>query len=284
MKKVKIPKVKFSSNLVQPILTIVLIALIVFFVFKSLPGDTFKKDNSYKQVTRDVSFSEAADNFLNSSFQVYTRGSLLVKSSNTTSTKNIDPSKQNTSSPSNQVQVTENKYDDLFFYVDKSAVKRIDLKSYTQNESLFFNEKKEIVFVSNSTKSYTLYPVPGEDQKDAKLLFDSTNQIMQQLFPLVPLIQDYKQEKFNPVLRSYNLYSGKWQHPLFTSGEVVDVILETDPISGLFRSFNVSHSFITTPSSIFFDFKKYDINSALYATPSDYKSLPVDAKYLSKKK
>lgn len=275
-----------KASIIQPILSLILIGVLVVLVVQFFIGKrSDANDTSLRQLTRKVTLDEAVNKYMGNSYESYTQGSLIVKNSKNFSSeadKSIDPQKASEPSPTS-VNATENKYDDMFFTLDKGQIKKLDLRSYGQNETLFFNEKGEIVFQSNSDKTYSIYPIPAEGEKDAQLLFDSTKQLMQDLYPLGALIRDYKAGKFNPVERAVNVYSGKWQHPLFTSGEIVDVFVELNPVNGLFTSFSVVHSFTSTPSRIFFDFKPLtqDLNSIL-KVPGDYKQVELKTKYKAK--
>jgi hypothetical protein len=277
----KFLRVLAKPSIIQPILSVVLILMLVLLIFQFVDSRNGAKDSaSLRQLSRKVTFDDAVNKYLSGTYESYTRGSLLVKNASLQSTESINP--QNNSTQPTSVTATENKFDDLFFIIDKGNIRKLDLKTFGQNESLFFNDKGEIVFLSNTDKSYSVYPVPAEGEKDAELLFTSTKQMMQDLYPLVAVIRDYKDGKFNPVERAANIYSGKWQHVLFTSNEIVDVYLETNPTNGLFTSITITHQFTSSPSAIYFDFKDTKDMSSALQVPSGYKNVELKTKYKAK--
>lgn len=280
----RILKALTKASVIQPVLTFVLIILLVVMVTQFFGGKFSNNNASVKrELTRKVTFDSAAAKYTSTSYEAYTRGSLLVKNTQRASidigNKSINP--QATTQPS-AIGATENKYDDLFFVLDNGLVKKLDFKTFGQNESLFFDKKDQIIFVSNTNSAYSLYPVPAETEKDALLLFSSTRQMLQEVFPLVSLIRDYKDGKFNPVERATNLYSGKWKHALFTSDEITDVFLETDPYTGLFSSFTVAHGFANVTSRIVFDFKPLKIDESIFSVPNGFTQVPLEIKYKAK--
>jgi hypothetical protein len=271
----KIPESLKRMSLIQPILTTVLIGLVIILVFQFFGDDTKNNNSGYQEISKAVSFEEAVAKFQSGSFEVYTRGTLVVKNDRSASSlikSNVSGSPTPTPSVSTSSAV-ENPYEDLFFFVNNGQVKRLDIRTYGQNESIFYNKSNEIVNLSNTAKAYTVNPIPPESDKTASLAYQAYYNVLQSYFPLIPLIKDFQAGKFNPTLRSTNLYSGKWKHYLYTSDEVVDVIIQTEPETGLFRSFIVANSFTSTPSQIYFDFKSYDSNQAIDNIPVDFKKL-----------
>jgi hypothetical protein len=273
----KIPGFLKKASVIQPILTLVLIGLIIAMGFQFFGNRANSNDPQYKEISKNLSFDEAVRKFTTGTYEIYTRGTLITKSDRSTAI-NSQPSKTPTPSVAS-VTAVENSYEDLFFFVQNGAVRRVDIRTYGQNESIFYNSKGEIVNLSNTAKAYTVNPIPAETDINASLAYQAYSNVLQSYFPLIPIIKDYQAGKFTPVLRSNNLYSGKWKHFLYTSDEVVDVIIQTEPETGLFRSFLVANSFTTTPSQIYFDFRVYSSTSAIDAIPADYKKLePVKAK------
>lgn len=264
-----------KSSSIQPILTVILVGVLAVLIFQ-FSSKSNKPSETLKEIAREVSFEEASNKFLTSSLQVYTRGSVFSKGKDEVlPTPTEDPENPVTQTPiptptNTKIQIAENKYNDIFFLIQNSAVKRIDTDSFGKSDSRFFNDKSELVLLNNTDKIYKTYASPSPDDKDNSILYRSTQELFNEFFPLIPLLKEYKEGKFNPVERSYNLYSGKWQHPFFTSGEVTDVFLETDPTSGIFRSITIVHTFTKTQSRIFFDFKQKEINLDTYKIPQGY--------------
>jgi hypothetical protein len=259
------PKKRFTlpkSNLVQPILTVVLIGLLIVLV-----------------VYRKVSFDEASKKFETGSYEIYTRGSLLVKKIPTAT--QVDPS-QKQSTTEKTVEFEENPYNNLFFYTNSGQVKRLDVKTNGEDVTYFHTPKNEVVIMNVPTKTYTVYPVPDDSEKKAIEVFNGINNVIQSTFPLIPLLKEYREGKFNPVEKSQNLYTGQWQHPLFTSGEVLDVFIETDTDTGLFKSFNVTQNVQAPASRIFFDFKVLENPTNIYNIPTGYTEVPVKTPYKPK--
>jgi len=277
-----------KPNILQPILTAVLIGALALLIFKFGSGAN-KSDstsqNTLQEVTKKVSFQDAADKFMNNSYQVYTQGSLIVKggTSNVFSF-NQNPTTTPVASPSPQAAAA-NSYDNLFFYLDKGEIFRIDYTTYGLDSTLMINDKNEIVAMDNRNKTYAVYPVPTQDNKQASLVYYSYESILKNLFPFKQLISDYQANKFVPTERDLNLYSCQWKNSLFTSGETVTVTIETDPATGVFKSFSAPHSFSTVPTNISFDFRSNNLTQKLKTPPSDYKqiALPTDTPTPTKK-
>jgi len=271
----------FKSGAFQPVLTLVLIALMIVLAIQLLGNNNSKNNTTdeVREISRRVSFEEAANNYFNGTYNVLTNGSLYVRDFSNTS---ITGTPQLTSTPSvTDIPIVENKFDNIFFIMDKGSLKRVDAKSYGLNSSLFFNRKGEIVFMDNSNKQYTLYKVPADTEKDAVTLFSSTDlAFKQRLFPLSTLLSDYNDKKYNPVERAYNVYSGKWTNASFTDGKTVDVTIQTDPVSGVISAMSIAST--NPPSVIYFEFRKLDSVSNYDDIPSDFKSLPVPADYKAK--
>lgn len=259
-----------KSKYGQSLLTLLLVGAIVFVLVKFAGNND--GDSSVKEIARQVTFDEAADKFLNNSYQIYTRGSLFVKAAEATPTPS---STDATPTPisTQTIKISETKYNDLFFYSQNSQIKRIDRTTYDRNTSRYFLENGNLVFLDNINKLYAEYVKPTDENLQDRLIFESTQQLISEFFPLGPLINEYKAGKFTPVERAYNLYSGKWQHSFFTSGEVVEIFLETDPTSGLFRSLSIVHEFSTSQTRIFFDFKEKAFTPELISIPEGYRKV-----------
>jgi hypothetical protein len=272
---------KFNrSNIIQPILTVVLIALLGFLVYRFgfSKNQNGSDGTTLRQVNRKVSLDQAISKYLDNSYEIYTRGVLFVK--NAQDTNGVNPEKA-TVTPSAQVAVTQNEYN-YFFYTDKGTIHRLDYKNLGKNESLFKDSKGNLVFVDNVSKSYTVYPLPDESETKVVEFFKGTDQVLQETFPLTALIKDYKAKKFNPVEESTNTFVGKWQHQLFTSNEVVTVIIQTDPSNELFRKMRIVHGFIQTPSDLSFDFIKTDNVKELNIIPAGYTEIALKSDYKKK--
>lgn len=270
-----------DKNGFQPILTIILILVVIGFGFAF-----FFQNNSNSnlvqevEVTRRITFDEAANRFLNEDFEVLTRGNLYVKD---LSTQTVDPKTQTQSTPSpsvTQISLIENKYEDVFFLSSKSQIKKVDAKTFGINGSIFFNSKGELVFLDNVNKQYTIYKIPDDSEKKVVELFKGVDLTFKEnLFPLTPLIQDYKEKKFNPIenTKVQNLYSGRWQHPVYTNNEVSTVAIQTDPNTGLFSAMFIASS--NPPSQLYFDFRKVESLEGFDTIPEDYKSVPPVTEY-----
>jgi len=273
-----------KSGAFQPILTVILIGFLLVFAFQLVQNRNNSASSSESQIrelTQKIKFEDAVNNYYGGKFNVLTNGSLFVRANN--SALNVtNPSLSSSPTPSvTEVPIVENKYDNLFFVMDKGELKRIDAKSFGLNSSLFFNRKGEIVFLDNSSKKFTLYKVPADSEKDAVTLFSSTElAFKEKLFPLSALLKDYKDEKFNPVERAYNVYSGKWTNPVYTDSRMVDVVLQTDPLTGVFSAMFIASS--NPPSTIYFDFRKVDSLENYDQIPADYQSVDVPKKYKTK--
>lgn len=267
---------------IQPILTVVLIIIILFFAIYFFQSGNNNQAVQEVDLTKKLSFEDAVNNFLSNDYEVYTQGVLYVKSKES---QDINTSVQSTPTPSvTQISLVENKYDDVFFLLQNGKVVKIDAKTFGINGSIFFNQKGNLVFLDNVQKQYTLYKVPADTEKDAVDLFAGVKAAMDQnIFPLTPLINDYKDKKFNPTLYSTaipNIYTGKWQHPVYTNGEVVTIVIRTDPSSGVFNAMTISAT--NPPSEIYFDFRKKDNIDGFDNIPSNYKSIPVPVDYKTK--
>jgi hypothetical protein len=280
----KVTDVFKNAKVFQPILTLVLVGLLLVMIFQFAGNDTSNSPNDpeYKEVYRAVTFDEAARKYLAGSFEVFTRGSVISRSGEIPLTQ-IKSEPNATTTPTTSVtpkpDAYENSYDDLFFYIDKNSVKRLDVKSYGQNASIFVNGKGEIMYLDNSARAYTMYPLPDDSETKVKLWYEAYKGAVQMFFPFTSLMKDYQDGKFNPVERATNVYSGKWKHDFFTSGDVVDVILQTEPETGLFRSFTVASSATPTPTTIYFDFKSYDAAATLTTVPEGYTAVELKVKY-----
>ncbi|BDQ05015.1 MAG: hypothetical protein KatS3mg084_0533 [Candidatus Dojkabacteria bacterium] len=270
-----------ASKVLQPILTIVLVITIAWALFQF----TNTPENQREQVRileREVTFDEAVNNLLNNTYEVYTSGSLFVKANITSS---IGPDTQgNLNSPNPSVvdiPVIENKYDDILFTVQRNKVIRIDTKNQGSDETLLINRKGEIIYMNNLLKKYMVYEIPADSDKDAVSLFVALNSLFrEQIFPFTPLLNDYKDKKFHPVRRAYNVYSGKWRHKVYTSDELKEVIIETDPITGVFKSIAIASS--NPPSVIYFDFRKLDDVDHYDKIEDDFEQVPVPKPYKTK--
>lgn len=273
----KLPNLFNKPKLIQPILTVILIVLVAALIFQFFKGRGTgqSNDGTLRQIDRVVTFDEAAKAFFNNSYEVQTRGALIVKDRSTKPSSTPTP----TSPTTITIPAVENKYNDMAYFLDKGDVKRLDFKTYGSNESIFFDKQGNIIYLSNTGKAYTKYPIPADSETSALIEFTAKKELLKITFPFVSLLKDYQDKKFNPIERARNLYSGKWQHPLFTSDEVVNVFIETDAQTGLFSSFIVHHSFATTFSEIYFDFRPYDNTQALDLIPEGYKEVPVQVKY-----
>lgn len=268
----------FLAGAIQPILTIVLVILLVVLIFQYVNKNTTSNNGAVeKEIGQTVTFDSATEKFLNGNYDVYSRGSLYVKESTNAS---LDPSKTTPTPSVTQVNLIENKYDGMIFLLSNGKVKKLDIRAYGQNESLFFNKKGEIVFLNNTNKSYTTYPIPDDSETSIVKLFEGTNGVLQQSFPLQPLIQDYKNGLFNPIERAENIYSGQWKSALFTNDEVAEVVIQTDSVTGLFKSFNITNT--QPPSQISFEFRNRSDIENYDQIPADYKGVEIPTKYKTK--
>lgn len=274
----------FNPSIFQPILTVILIGFLLVLGFQLIQNrnkSSSTNESQIRELTQKISFEDAVNNYYNGKFNVLTNGSLFVRADNSAlNLTNLSSSLSPTPSVT-EISLVENKYDNLFFVVDKGELKRIDAKSYGLNSSLFFNRKGEIVFLDHSTKKFTLYKVPDDSENDAVTLFESTKLAFEEkLFPLSALLNDYKEQKFNPVERAFNVYSGKWINPIYTDNRMVDVVLQTDPLTGVFSAMFITSS--NPPSTIYFDFRKVDSLENYDQIPEDYENIELPIKYKTK--
>ncbi len=270
-----------GSTGLQPVLTIVLVVAIVLVLFQFSNA----QDNQLEQVRvidREVTFEEAVNNLLNNTYEVYTSGTLFVKANMQSQITQSIQSPTNNPIPSViEIQVVENRYDDILFTIQKNNVIRIDTKNQYVDETLLINRNGEIVYANNLLKKYMVYKVPDDSEKDAVSLFMSLNNLFkEQVFPFTPLINDYKERKFNPVKRAYNVYSGKWRHPVYTNDELKEIVVETDSTSGVFKSIAIANS--NPPSVIYFDFRKLDNLDNYDVIGEDFEQIQIPRPYKTK--
>lgn len=278
----KVTQILFSRGL-QPVITIVLLVGFIVLGSQYFFSQNNRELDQVTELTQKVTFDDAVKKIENSSYEVYTRGSLYIPEG--TSISDLQdgvPKSQTTPTPSvTTITLVENKYDDLFFTLEKNKVQKIDIRSLNTDASLLINKKGEIVYIDNVKRTYTLYKNPADDEKNAIQLFTGMrNLFSDQIFPFTSLIEDYRAKKYNPVERAYNIYSGKWQHPVYTNGRVVDTIVETDPTNGLFRS--IAFTSTNPPSIIYFDFRNIDSTEGYDSIPDNYQSVPVPNPYKTK--
>ncbi len=265
----------------QPILTVVLVIAIAWVLFQFSNA----QDNQLEQVRiidREVTFEEAANNLLNNTYEVYTSGSLFVKANIQSQITQSTQSTQISPTPSIvDVQVVENRYDDILFTIQRNNVIRIDTKNQYVDDTLLINRNGEIIYRNNLLKKYMVYKIPDDSEKDAVSLFMSLNNLFkEQIFPFTPLINDYKDKKFNPVKRAYNVYSGKWRHPVYTNDELKEIIIETDSSTGVFKSIAIANS--NPPSVIYFDFRKLDNVDNYDVIDEGFEQVPIPRPYKTK--
>jgi hypothetical protein len=264
----------------QPILTVILILILILFTYQIFSTRQYNDVIQQIDLVKRVSFDKAAQNFLNNDYEVFTRGALYVKDRRR---QDINPNNQSQANPVpsvNTIQLIETKYEDVFFFVQKGKVIRVDAKSFGINGSLFFNRNGEIISLDNVEKLFTRYPVPAEDEKEALQLFAGVRETFESnIFPLTPLIKDYTEKKFNPIenFATPNIYTGKWQHPVYTGNEVFNVVIRIDSNREIFDAMIISG---TEPASqLFFDFIKSENFENYDAIPADYKEVPVIKQY-----
>lgn len=272
----------FQQNGIQPILTVVLIIIIVFFAIQFIQTGNNSNTKQEVEITKKVSLEDAANKFLADNYEIRTRGSLYVKD---TTSQNVSPSGvQSTPTPSiTQISLVENKYDDVFFLVEKGKIIKVDAKTFGINGSIFFNKKGQLIFLDSVQKKYTLYKIPADTEKDAVALFEGIHQTFNNnILPLTSLIQDYKNKKFNPTESTTvpNVYSGKWQHPVYTNNEITTVVIQTDPNTGLFTGMAISGT--NPPSQLYFEFTKQENIENYDVVPEGFQSVPVPVEYKSK--
>ncbi len=267
----------------QPILTIVLIIIFLVFVFQFFNKSTDTQLIRESELVKKVSFEDAANRFLNEDFEVFTRGVLYVKDN---SFQTVSPETQLQSSPTRsitQISLVENKYEDVFFLSNKGDIIKVDAKTFGINGSIFFNKKSQLIFLDNVNKQFTAYKIPADSEANVVKLFEGIKYTFKEnIFPLGPLVNDYKSKKFNPIENSSvpNIYSGKWQHPVYTSNEIVNIVLQTDPNTGMFNAMFITGT--NPPSQLFFDFKKINSIEDYDQIPPEYKSIPVPSPYKEK--
>jgi hypothetical protein len=273
-----------ASKAFQPILTVVLVLLLVVLAVQLLrPGQNNNNADEVRELSRKVSFNEASSSFWDGNYEVYTTGSLYVREDTSLQGLATTPTPLvSTPTPSViDIPIIENKFDGMFFIIEKGVLKRIDTKQAGINASLFFNKKGEIVFMDHANKKYTIYKVPADSEQNAVQLFENTKlAFADRLFPFSPLLNDAKERKFAPTERAYNVYTGKWTNPVYTQGKTVDVSIQTDPVSGLFNSMYIAST--NPPSNLSFDFRKLDSIENYDSIPEGYEAIDVPVPYKTK--
>lgn len=250
---------------IQPVLTIILIIALGVLIFQTTQNQNNNNTQKTVQLESKVTFEDAVKRFKSGQYEVLTFGTLLVINpidgiTNTPGTPTKTPTPTVTPTKVDGVEIYSNPYDYMLFTLDKTKVKRIDVKTYGQNVSVFEKTDGKLVYTDNSKFLYTEYPVPQDTEKDALAFFQGARNIMQTYFLLIPIIEDFEKGIFNPVERSTNVYSGLWKHPTITSGKAVDIVIQTDGSTGLFRRLIIP-SLVSDPnytSTISFEFRTRD--------------------------
>lgn len=272
----KILKRLSKNNLLQPLLLFVLVILVGFLIFRSASfgqGNN-KQDNTQKLTVRNISFESATENFLKNSYEIYTKGSILVKTP-VVPNRSIEPGAE---TQSEKIEVIDQKYDDLFFNVVKGEVKTFSIDRFGDNRSIVSRSQKELFVVDHGSQVY-FECTSGATQEDSTPTQDlsglctATYETLQESLPLVPLLKDYKESKFIPEQKAFNIYEGKWKNEKYTGGEVRSIVIQIDSDNGLFSSFNIVNDFTDIPSQVYFDYKETSERNidAESDIPADYK-------------
>lgn len=254
-----------ASALVQPILTAILIGLLIFAAMRFGSGKN-SEDKTQVQIQTQATFDQAANKFLNGNYQIATSGELFIRNSQSeitgvsVTTVNGDPVKQ----------VNTLAYNDTYFFTTNGILKRIDFEQIGSNTSAIFMENNDIAYLANVTDTYTLIPEPDPSETNAAAAFVAAQRTLYEMLPLIPLIQDYQKGNFVPTMISPNIYSGKWQHPQYTSSDFTDILISVDPISGHFATIRFAHNFYNKASEINFIFKPMDNFEEITRIPEGY--------------
>lgn len=248
----------------QPILTVLLLILI-FFLLSSKSHLNLNVNGTLRILNDEVDFSEVVNNFLNKNYEVLTRGTIYSRVK----------SKDQNSSEEGYLMIG-NEYDD-FFILEKGNLKRINSKTDQFDISIFYNQSGSIVVLDHIQKKYFNYDSYNnnyDNKEDNYSDRDKLNKLVKyffdnEIFPLISLVKDFKEKKFNPIKKSSNVFVSQWRHPTFTSNDICEVTVALEPSNKTFKSIAFSNTI--PPSVLYFDFREIsDLNENLYKIPEDY--------------
>ena len=251
----------FKGLLWRSVLTVFLIAGLGYILFGGLEVRSSPETRERTRLlTKEVEFSEVIDNFLSKDYEVLTRGSLYVK---------------DFSSGNNKGKIIENLYDNIFFVFEKGNLRRINYKDGSYDLSFYVLDDGKFVVLDHTLKQYLIYGT-SDDKTEGEEGYNLAELVRyffnNEIFPIVSIVADFKDGKFNPIKRSLNVYSGQWRHNIFTSNEVCEVVLAVEHSNSTIKSISFSNT--QPPSVIYFDFREIDFDDALLNIPSDYEKIP----------
>lgn len=276
---------KIRPSFIQPILTIVLIVLVGFLIYRDFGGDFFKteENNSSEKVElKEVDFETIYQNYLENNFEIYTRGYFLAEAIQEPN-KNFsqDPAITSTPEIDKNIEFIRQSYDNHFFYVEKGKVIRLNKNEVGSSTGIISLSPAEVYLVSDDKASYIECKPSGEEitnlsTEDFNELCLATYETVQDIFPLSSLLIDYKDGKFNPIKKATNVYEGLWSHPKFTEGQSRSIIIQLDGSTQTIKRIRILSRIPEVYSEVTFDFKvKEDLNS--YKTiPEGYKKIDLD--------
>ncbi|MCX8034758.1 MAG: hypothetical protein N3A71_00505 [Candidatus Dojkabacteria bacterium] len=284
----RILRIKYT-DLIQPLFTLVILGFIGFLIFNMFGESQTREQKVIKEIYKIFTFDEMVQNMTSGKLQILTNGVIYFYTDNTSSidTPNASPSTlsitntttTNTPTPTKTTTV-ERKLDNHYFYTEKGNLIRVEDRNFGANNTIFVDKDGSVVVASGLTGKYIRYPEPADDESDEiKSIFLGMRNFITSIYPIGALINDYKNEKFFPVERANNIFSGKWRHPLFTSDKVLDVIISVDGATGFVDTIKIA----TVPeTSITLQVRTLNENYDFYFLPQGYKEQELDYKYRTK--
>lgn len=281
-------RIKYT-DLIQPVFTLIILGIIGFLVFNMFSGGQAQEQKVIKEIYKIFTFDEMVQNMTTGKLQILTNGVIYFYTDQANTPQSQDVSPTNLSVTNSQITNTptptkpttiERKLDNHYFYTENGNLIRVEDRNFGANNTIFVDKDGSVVVASGLTGKYIRYPEPADDEsEEIKSIFSGMKNFITSIFPIGALIDDYKNEKFFPVERANNIFSGKWRHPLFTSDKVLDVIISIDGATGFVDTMKIA----TVPeTSIKFQVRKLTENHDLYFLPQGYKEQELDYKYRTK--
>ncbi len=284
----RILRIKYT-DLIQPLVTLIIVGLIGFLVFNMFTGGQEQEQRVIKEIYKIFTFDEMVQNMTTGKLQILTNGviyfytdnnSASAQTANTQNTSTVTLTQVQSTPSQNKDTLIERKLDNHYFYIDNGKLIRVEDRNFGANNTIFIDRDGSVVVASGLTGKYIRYPEPADDESDEiKSIFFGVKNFVTSIYPIGALIDDYKNERFFPVERANNIFSGKWRHPLFTSDKVLNIIISIDGATGFVDTMKIA----TVPeTSITFQVRKLTENHDLYFLPQGYKEQELDYKYRTK--